>query len=117
MQDKVLSRPDEIIVDIDEFTSDDLNEGSTNLYYTDERSGLALSVDDTGGDGSLSYNNACGESIHRTLRSEVRAHFSDGAGLTYDPVNGIYEFTKTTWLDPLFRSRVNTLHNTQSCKQ
>jgi hypothetical protein len=46
----------------DAATTDDLSEGSTNLYYTDARSRSALSVT-TGtpsGDGALSYNSGTG---------------------------------------------------------
>ena len=40
--------------------TDDLSEGSTNLYYTDTRSRSAISVTDAGGDGSLAYNSSTG---------------------------------------------------------
>ena len=64
-----------------QLTSDDSSEGSTNLYYTDTRAQAAISVTDTGGDGSLSYS---GGVITYTgpSASEVRAHFSGGTGVT-----------------------------------
>ena len=40
-------------------TTADLTE-NTNLYYTDARSRAAVSVTDSGGFGSLSYNNTTG---------------------------------------------------------
>ena len=40
-------------------TTADLTE-NTNLYYTNARSRAAVSVTDSGGDGSLAYNNSTG---------------------------------------------------------
>jgi hypothetical protein len=45
---------------LDNFTTDDLTEGS-NLYYTDERARAAISVIDTEGNGDISYNATTGE--------------------------------------------------------
>jgi uncharacterized membrane protein len=86
-------------VDLVAFDTDDLAEGSANLYYTDVRARGAISVNDTGGDGSLTYDSANGI-IEYTGPSatEVRAHISvndtggDGS-LTYDSANGIIEYT------------------------
>ena len=63
-------------------TTDNLTEGSTNLYYTDALAQAAISVTDSGGDGSLSYS---GGVITYTgpSASEVRAHLSAGTGVTY----------------------------------
>ena len=44
------------VSDISNHDTGDLTEGS-NLYYTLTRSRGAISVTDSGGDGSLSYNN------------------------------------------------------------
>ena len=38
-------------------TTNDLTE-NTNLYYTNARSRASISVTDSGGEGSLSYNNS-----------------------------------------------------------
>ena len=46
--------------DISVYTTDDLAEGSTNLYYTDARSRAALTVNDTEGAGKVSYNSTTG---------------------------------------------------------
>ena len=94
------------------FDTDDLSEGSTNLYYTDARARAAISasgdlsynsstgvmsftqrtnsqvrglisVTDAGGDGSLAYNNSTGVITYTgPSASEVRAHFSAGTGVT-----------------------------------
>ena len=57
--------------------TDDLSEGSTNLYYTDARARAALSVTDAGGDGSLTYNNSTGVFTYTgPSASEVRTHLS-----------------------------------------
>ena len=59
----------------------DLTEGS-NLYYTDVRARSAISVTDSGGDGSLSYNSGTGVITYTgPSASEVRAHFSAGTGV------------------------------------
>ena len=94
--------PDEIIVDIDEFNTDDLSEGSTNLYHTTSRVRSAISADDNGGDGSFSYDQASGVFTYTgPSASEVRAHLSDGAGITYDNSTGEIRFSKTVWLDSI----------------
>jgi hypothetical protein len=71
-------------------TTTDLTEG-TNLYYTDARTRVSISVTDSGGDGSLSYDNSSGVITYTgPSASEVRAHFSvaAGSGLTYDSGTG-----------------------------
>lgn len=67
-------------------TTADLTE-NTNLYYTDTRSRAAVSVTDSGGDGSLSYDNSTGVITYTgPSASEARAHISvaSGSGLTYN---------------------------------
>jgi hypothetical protein len=71
-------------------TTTDLTEG-TNLYYLDSRARASISVTDTGGDGSLSYDNSTGVITYTgPSASEVRAHFSvaAGSGLTYNSSTG-----------------------------
>ncbi len=66
-------------------TTADLSE-NTNLYYTDARSRAAVSVTDSGGDGSLAYNSSTGVITYTgPSASEVRAHISvaSGSGLTF----------------------------------
>ena len=63
----------------------DLSEG-TNLYHTTARSRAAISVTDSGGDGSLAYNSTTGVITYTgPSAAEVRAHISvaSGSGLTY----------------------------------
>jgi hypothetical protein len=92
--------------------SDEITEGSTNLYftttrardafsastgisitsgaisstitqYTDALARGAVSVTDSGGDGSLAYNNTTGVITYTgPSASDVRAHFSAGTGVT-----------------------------------
>lgn len=92
--------------------TDEITEGSTNLYFTNARArgafsastGIsitdgaistsitqytdalargAISVTDSGGDGSLSYNNSTGVlTFTGPSASDVRAHFSAGTGVT-----------------------------------
>ncbi len=57
---------------------------NTNLYYTDARSRAAISVTDSGGDGSLSYNSSTGVLTYTgPSASDVRAHLSAGDGITF----------------------------------
>lgn len=83
-------------------TTTDLAEG-TNLYYTDVRSRGAISVTDSGGDGSLSYNNTNGVITYTgPSATEVRAHFSaanSGTGfgsLAYDNSTGVFTYSVVT---------------------
>ena len=74
---------------------DDIAEGSTNLYYTTARADsdakASLLVNDTGGDGSLSYDSSTGVFTYTgPSSSEVRAHFSATGDLSYDSSTGVF---------------------------
>lgn len=63
--------------------TDEITEGSTNLYYTDSRARNAISLTDASGDGSLTYNTLTGALVYTgPSASEVRAHFTAGTGVT-----------------------------------
>jgi len=67
--------------------TDDISEGSTNLYYTSARTDSdaknAISVTFVSGDGAASYNSSTGViSITGPSAAETRAHFSGGTGVT-----------------------------------
>jgi hypothetical protein len=83
-------------------TTADLVE-NTNLYYTNTRARGAISVTDSGGDGSLSYNNTTGVITYTgPSASEVRAHFSaanSGTGfgsLAYNSSTGAFTYSVVT---------------------
>ena len=68
----------------------DLSEGS-NQYFTNARARGAVSVTDSGGDGSLAYNSSTGVITYTgPSASEARAHFSvaSGSGLSYNAGTG-----------------------------
>ena len=74
-------------------TSDEIAEGSSNLYYTDSRSRSAISLEAVTGDTNLlKYNSSTGEM--KVLRSDVVAEFSAGTGLSYS--NGNYSLSANT---------------------
>ena len=79
--------------------TDDVSEGSTNLYHTTARARAAISVTDNGGDGSLTYNSGTGVITYTgPSASEVRAHISaiDNGGdgsLTYNSGTGVITYT------------------------
>mgnify|MGYP001495553499 CR=1 FL=1 len=78
-------------------TTDSLSEGSTNQYYTDARARAAVSVNDTTGDGSLSYNNGTGVfTFVGVSAAEARAHFSTDSTLSYDSATGKFGLADTT---------------------
>jgi hypothetical protein len=115
--------------------SDEITEGSTNLYftttrardafsastgisitsgaisstitqYTDALARGAVSVTDSGGDGSLSYNNSTGVfTFTGPSAADVRAHFSAGTGITLS--NGSIATTITQYTDALARSAIS----------
>ena len=62
--------------------TDDLSEGSTNLYYTDARARASITVTDAGGDGSCSISNGV-ITYTGPSSAEVRAHLSAGTGVGY----------------------------------
>jgi hypothetical protein len=77
--------------------TDNITEGSSNLYFTTARARTSFSVTDSGGDGSLAYNNSTGVITYTgPSASEVQAHISvtDSGGdgsLAYS--NGVITYT------------------------
>jgi hypothetical protein len=85
------------------FTEGDANIVNLNndkLEYTD------LSVTDSGGDGSLTYNNTTGVFTYTgPSASEVRAHISGGTGITV--TDGVIATTITQYADSDARSAIS----------
>lgn len=80
--------------DLGDANTGQLPEG-TNLYYTTTRADSdaknSVSVTDTGGDGSLSYNAGTGVFTYTgPSSSEVRAHFGATGDLSYDSSTGVF---------------------------
>lgn len=72
--------------------TDNITEGSTNQYFTNARSRSAISVTDSGGDGSLAYNSSTGVITYTgPSAAEVRAHISatSATGVTYAAGTGV----------------------------
>ena len=69
-------------------SSDQISEGSSNLYYTDSRSRSAVSLESVAGPDSnlMKYNSSTGE--FKVLLSDVVSEFSAGTGLAYDGGGG-----------------------------
>ena len=66
----------------------------------------SFSVTDSGGDGSLSYNNSTGVFTYTgPSSSEVRAHFSAGTGISI--TNGAIASTITQYTDALARAAIS----------
>ena len=64
--------------------TDNVSEGSSNLYFTTARARTSLSITNSGGDGSLAFNNTTGAITYTgPSAAEVRAHFSAGTNITY----------------------------------
>ena len=86
---------------------------NTNLYYTDARSRAAISVTDSGGDGSLAYNNTTGVITYTgPSASEVRAKISvtDAGGdgsLAYNASTGVITYTGPSLAE--VKARVNNI--------
>jgi hypothetical protein len=71
------------VSDISNHDTDDLSEGTTNIYYTDARARASVSATDSGGDGSFTYDDSTGVFTYTgPSASEVRAHFSSGTGVS-----------------------------------
>ena len=70
-------------------TTDSIGEGDSNLYYLTSRADSdakrAIQVVDSGGDGSLSYNNTLGIiNYNGPSEDSIRSHFSAGHGVAID---------------------------------
>jgi len=77
---------------INHLKTDDLPEGSTNLYYTDTRARNALNV---GGD--LTYDSASGQlTFTQRTDAQVRGLISAGGDLSYNSGTGVMSFTERT---------------------
>ena len=76
-------------------TSDEISEGSSNLYYTDSRSRSAISAESVSLPDSnlLQYTSSTGEM--KVLLSDVVGEFSAGTGLSYDG-SGEYSLSANT---------------------
>ena len=68
--------------DVSNLTTSNVSEG-TNEYFTNARARGAVSVSDSGGDGSLGYDSGTGVITYTgPSATETRAHFSGGTGVT-----------------------------------
>ena len=79
--------------------TDDVAEGSTNLYATNARARAAVSATDAGGDGSFVYDSATGAFTYTgPSAAEARVHVSvtDAGGdgsLSYNSSTGVFTYT------------------------
>ena len=86
------------VISLDPFTTDTLNEGSTNLYYTNERVRSAISAD-----GDLSYDSESGIFSLNVEQVYTKANFDSdlgdaldgGTGITYDSSTDTISITNT----------------------
>ena len=79
--------------------TDEITEGSSNLYHTTARARAAVSVTDAGGDGSAAYNSSTGVITYTgPSAAEARAHISvtdaggDGSA-SYNSSTGVITYT------------------------
>jgi hypothetical protein len=71
------------ITEVGVTNTDQLIEGTTNLFFTTARARAAISANDTGGFGSLSYDNSTGVISYTGISTaEIRNQFSAGTGIT-----------------------------------
>jgi hypothetical protein len=97
------------VSDISNHTTTSLAEG-TNLYFTAARVRGNISVTDTGGDGSLSYDSGNGIITYTgpnqtEANARIDARLSGGTGITY--TNGVIATTITQYTDTLARLSVS----------
>ena len=73
---------------VDAVDTDDVGEGSSNLYFTNARARSAISVTDAGGDGGLAYNSGTGVITYTgpsaaEIEARIDAHLVGGDGIDY----------------------------------
>ena len=77
--------------DFTDNNTDNLSEGSSNLYFTQDRARASVNVSQTGGDGSLTYNQASGIYTYVGPDStNYRAAFSASGDLSYNQSTGVF---------------------------
>ena len=77
-----------------------------SALYTDSDARGAISVTDSGGDGSLAYNSSTGVITYTgPSASEVRAHLSAGTGMTFS--GGAFATTITQYTTALARATIS----------
>lgn len=75
---------------IDNFTTDDLDEGSTNQYFTNSRSRGSISVASTGSLGSVTYNTTSGLITYNSpTDASVRGLISASGDVNYNSSTGV----------------------------
>lgn len=80
-------------ITVDE-TTGTITISNSQTEYTDSDARSAISVTDSGGDGSLSYNSSTGEITYTgPSATDVRAHFSGGTAISI--TDGVVAFTGT----------------------
>ncbi len=92
---------------IDGLTSDDIEEGSTNLYYTDARARTSLSA----GDNTINYNSSTGEITANTTNMATTAYVDQeisDVGNAYAQADSDLSNTLTT----AYQNADNNLSNT-----
>lgn len=79
----IVSAVNEVKGDFTNITTADVAEDQNYLYFTQSRARQSVTVTDTGGDGSLAYDNVSGVFTYTgPSATEVRAHFTGGTGVT-----------------------------------
>lgn len=77
--------------DFTQKTTDDLSEGSTNLYFTNTRARNALSAIDVSELGQFDYDSATGQfKYYGVTRDSVRGLFAAGGDMSYDVSTGTF---------------------------
>jgi hypothetical protein len=80
--------------------TDEITEGTTNLFFTQARARASISVTDNGGDGALSYNSTTGVITYTgPSAAEVRAHFTGGKGVSITNGEVALDFTEFSTTD------------------
>ena len=84
--------------------TDDITEGSSNLFFNNTRARAAISVTDAGGDGSLAYGSGV-ITYTGPSAAETRAHFTGGTGISIS--SGEISTSITQYTDALARDAVS----------
>ena len=84
--------------------TDDITEGSSNLFFNNTRARAAISVTDAGGDGSLGYSSGV-LTYTGPSAAETRAHISGGTGITV--TDGVIATTITQYTEALSRNDIS----------